>query len=322
MNITLLLRTLVALVIGFSTAAAAQTYPSKPIRVLVGFSAGGSADVAVRPIANRMSQALGKTIVIENRGGAGGSLAAQIVSRAAPDGYTLLWSSPGALTISQLLEKNIGYDAQTAFAPIGLAFTFCNTLVARPDFAANSLGQLVALAKAKSGQINYGSQGIGSAGHLSGELLQSMTGVSLTHVPYKGGNDVIAALLSGELQLSFVSSTTAKGMRSRLKVLAVTSLNRDPSLPDVPSINEAGVKGYDAAFWFGLLAPARTPLAIVNRLNKHLGDTLSDPELMQPLQALGLIPAPSTPQEYEALIRADYAKWEKLIRDRVSSSTS
>jgi tripartite-type tricarboxylate transporter receptor subunit TctC len=312
MNMTPRYSTLV-LLIGFSAAASAQTYPSKPIRLLVGFTAGGSADAGARPVANRMSQALDTTIVIENRGGAGGSVAAQIVARAAPDGYTLLWSSPGALTISQILEKNLPYNAQTAFAPISLAFTFCNALVARPDFQATSIGQLIALAKAKPGQLNYGSQGVGSAGHLSGALLQSMTGISLTHVPYKGGNEILTALLGGELQLSFASSTTARAMRSRMKILAVTSLNRDPSLPDVPSMNEAGVRGYDASFWFGLLAPAGTPSAIANRLNRHLREALTDPELMSPLQEQGLNAAPSTPQEYAARIKADYEKWKKVI---------
>ena len=304
---------LFGLLVALVGSAGAQPYPSKPIRLLVGFTAGGSADASARAIANRMSQALKTTIVVENRGGAGGSVAAQIASHAAPDGYTLLWSSPGALTISQILERNLGYNPQTAFAPIGLAFTFCNALVARPDFAATTVAQVIGMAKAKPGYLNFGSQGVGSAGHLSGALLQGMTGALLTHVPYKGGADILTALLGGELQLSFVSSTTAKGMRNRMKVLAVTSLNRDPSLPDVPSISEAGVKGYDASFWFGLLAPARTPPAIVQRLNALMRETLSDTELMLPLQAQGLNPAPSTPDELAARIRSDYAKWRRVI---------
>ena len=296
-----------------SAWASAQSYPTKPIRLLVGFSAGGSADASARAVANRMGQALGTTMVIENRGGAGGSVAAQIAARAAPDGYTLLWASLGAMTVSHILEKNIGYDPQTAFAPIGLAFTFCNALVARPDFAPSSVAQLISAAKSKPGHIDFGSQGGGSAGHLSGALLQNMTGIQLTHVPYKGGNDIIAALVGGELQLAFASSTTVKGMRSRMKVLAVTSMNRDPALPDVPSLHEAGVKGYDASFWFGLLAPARTSAPIVARLNTLLRSTLADADLMQPLQAQGLNPAPSTPQEFAERVKLDYAKWKRVI---------
>jgi tripartite-type tricarboxylate transporter receptor subunit TctC len=182
-------------------AAPAQNYPVKPIRLLVGFTAGGSADASARSIATRMSEALGATIVVENRGGAGGSIAAQIVARAPADGYTLLWSSPGALTISQIIEKNLPYNAATAFAPIGLAVTFCNALVVRNDSALTSVEQLVALAKEMPGQLRYATQGVGSAGHLSGEMLQAMTGAVLTHVPYKGGSDILTAVLGGELEL-------------------------------------------------------------------------------------------------------------------------
>jgi tripartite-type tricarboxylate transporter receptor subunit TctC len=296
-----------------SCTAPAQNYPAKPVRLLIGFSAGGSADGSARSIATRMSEALGATFVIENRGGAGGSVAAQIVARAPADGYTLLWSSPGALTISQILEKNLPYDTATAFAPIGLALTFCNAIVVRNDSPLATIEQLIAIAKQSAGQLRYGTQGIGSAGHLSSEMLQAMTGAVFTHVPYKGGNEILTAVLGGELQFGFVSSTTAGTLRNRIRVLAVTSLNRDPSLPDVPSLNEAGVKNYDATFWFGLLAPAGTPAAIIDRLNKQLRQTLTDPEVARISRSQGLNPAPSTPLEFAALIKADYAKWKKVI---------
>ena len=295
---------------------AADNYPAKPIRLLVGFVAGGSADGSARVVAGRMGQILGTNFVVENRGGAAGVVAAQVVARAPADGYTLLWSSPGALTISQILEKNLPYDTQTAFAPIGLALTYCNALVSRPDFAASSVPQLLALAKEKPGYISYGTQGVGSAGHLSAEMLTRMTGVKLTHVPYKGGPEIITALLGNEVQLAFMSSTTAQSMRSRLRVIAVTSLNRDPALADVPSMHEAGVKGYDASFWFGLLAPVGTPAVIVNRLNRALRETLSDSKVMQPVQSQGLNPQPSTPQEYAARISADYAKWKSVLAEQ------
>jgi tripartite-type tricarboxylate transporter receptor subunit TctC len=293
--------------------AAAQSYPSKPIRLLVGFAAGGSAEGSARGIAARMSEALGATLVIEARGGAGGAVAAQIVARAPADGYTLLWSSPGALTISQILEKNLPYDTATAFAPIGLALTYCNALVTRNDSALVSVAQVLAFAKEKPGQLSYGTQGIGSAGHLSAEMLQSMTGVVLTHVPYKGGNEILTAVLGGEVQLGFVSSTTAGTLRNRTRVLAVTSLERDPSLPEVPSLHEAGVKNYDATFWFGLLAPAGTPPAIVQRLNKHLREALANQDVARLARSQGLNPAPSTPREFAAVIQADYAKWKKVV---------
>lgn len=311
---TLLLRALIAtLAACVSLAASAQNYPSKPVRLLVGFSAGGSADGSARSIATRMSEALGATFVIENRGGAGGSVAAQIVARAPADGYTLLWSSPGALTISQILEKNLPYNTQTAFVPIGLALTFCNAIVVRNDSPFATVEQLLAYAKQNPKQLRYGTQGIASAGHLSSEMLQSMTGVSFTHVPYKGGGEILTALLGGELQFGFVSSTTAGTLRNRTRVLAVTSLKRDPSLPDVPSLAEAGVKNYDATFWFGLLAPAGTPPQIVARLNKQLRDTLADPEVARLSKSQGLNPAPSSPQEFSALIKADFVKWKAVL---------
>lgn len=310
MTLRLWIAALGALVAG---PVAAQSYPAKPVRLLVGFSAGGSADGSARSIATRMSEALGATFVIENRGGAGGSVAAQIVARAAPDGYTLLWSSPGALTISQILEKNLPYDTQTAFAPIGLALTFCNAIVVRNDSPFATVEQLIAHARQKPGELRYGTQGIGSAGHLSSEMLASTTGASFTHVPYKGGAEILTALLAGELQFGFVSSTTAGTLRSRVRVLAVTSLKRDPSLPDVPSLAEAGVKNYDATFWFGLLAPAGTPPAIISTLNKQLRTTLADPEVARISKSQGLNPTPSSPGEFTALIKADFAKWKAVL---------
>jgi tripartite-type tricarboxylate transporter receptor subunit TctC len=300
------------LLLGCSIAAAAD-FPEKPIRLIVGFSAGGSADISARAFAKKFGETLGATMVIDNRGGAGGSVAAQLVAVARPDGYTLLWGSVGALTINQILEKNLPYNTQTAFAPVGLTLTFCNALIVRQDSPVQSLMQLIALAKEKPGEINYGTQGIGSAGYLSGELMKSMTGTRFTHVPYKGASEILTAVLGGELQSSFISVTGAGSLRNRIRVLAVTSLNRDPSLPDVPSMQEAGIKNYDATFWYGLLAPAGTPVPIVNKLNQSLRAALADAETVKPVQAQGLNPAPSSPQEYAARIKADYAKWKKVI---------
>ena len=307
------LKFLATLALANCAAAVAEDYPHKPIRLIVGFSAGGSADIGARTVAKKLGDSLRTSFVIDNRGGAGGSVAAQLVAAARPDGYTLLWGSVGALTITQILEKNLPYNTDTAFAPVGLALIFCNALIARQDSPVRSVAQLIALAKDKPGSLNYGTQGIGSAGYLSGELLKSMTGASFAHVPYKGANEILTAVISGELQISFVSATAAGALRNRIQILAVTSLNRDPSLPDVPSMHEAGVKNYDATFWYGLLAPAGTPPAIVNRLSRDLRQALVDPEIARPVQAQGLNPAPSSPQEYTAHIKADYAKWKKII---------
>jgi len=296
-----------------ATMSLSQGYPNKPIRLLVGFTAGGNADLTARVLAGKLAQSLGTTIVVENRSGAAGSIAANIVARAPADGYTLMLASPGALTINRILEKTLPYDPDTAFAPIGLAATFCNALIARQDFAPSTVAQLIALAKDRPGQIDFGSQGIGSAGFLSGQLMQQMAGIKLTHVPYKGGADATTAVLGGELQLTFASATGALALRNRLKVLAVTSPAREPSLPDVPTMHEAGLKGYDATFWFGLAAPTRTPQAIVTRLNALLRAAVSDADVVKTLQSQGINPAPSAPQELTARIRADYVKWKRVI---------
>jgi len=307
-------RTTIAVALtALSLAADAQPYPSKPIRLLVGFSPGGNADASARIVAGRLGQSLGTNVVVENRSGAAGSVAAQITARAPADGYTLFWGNLGALTINRILEKNLPYDAEKAFAPIGLTLSFCNVLIARQDFPGNSVTQLIALAKEKPGALNYGTQGIGSAGFLSAELMKQLGTVKLTHVPYKGGNDALTAVLGGELQLAFIATTTAAGLRNRLKLFAVTSLTRDPGMPDIPTMDEAGLKGYEATFWFGLIAPTGTPKAIVDRLNGLTRDILTDAEVSKTMIRMGLIPIPSSPQEFASRMRADYVKWKKIL---------
>ena len=296
-----------------ATVEAQSQYPRKPIRLIVGFPPGGNADASARLMALRMGEALGVTLVVENRSGAGGSIAAHLASRAAPDGYTLLWSSPGALTINRIIEHNLPYNADTAFIPVGRTFTFCNALIVRNDSPLTTMAQLVAQAKDKPGQLQYGTQGVGSAGHLSAQMLQNLAGINLNHIPYKGGGELVTAVIGGETPAAFVSSLAAGSMRSRVRVLAVTSLQRDPSLPDVPSMHEAGVKNYDATFWFGVMVPAGTPAAIVQRLNQELRNALADAEVAKLARSQGLNPAPSTPQEFASVIKADYEKWKKVI---------
>lgn len=311
-------RVLLATLAGAATSvgsfdSAAQAYPTRPIRLTVGFPPGGNADFAARAVANRMSKSLGTNMVVDNRTGAGGSVAVQIVAAAAPDGYTLLWASPGGLTIAPILEKNLGYNAEKSFLPIGLTFTFGNVLVTRQDSAMNSLAQFIAAAKERPGGLNVGSQGVASAGHLSLELLQLMAGVKFTHVPYKGAGNIVPAVLGGELPFSFVSTTVARGMRGRIKSLAVTSIQRDAALPDIPTMDEAGVKGYDASFWFGMLAPTGTPRATRDLLNRHLREALADEEAMKHMHTQGLNRLPSTPDEFAARMRADFLKWKKAL---------
>jgi tripartite-type tricarboxylate transporter receptor subunit TctC len=296
-----------------TTVAAQPPYPRKPIRLIVGFPPGGNADASARLMALHMGEALGVTLVVENRSGAGGSIAAQIASRAAPDGYTLLWSSPGALTINRILEHNLPYNADTAFIPVGRTFTFGNALIVRNDSPLTTVAQLVAAAKDKPGHLQYGTQGVGSAGHLSAQMLQNLAGMSMNHIPYKGGAELVTAVIAGETPAAFVSTLAAGSMRSRVRVLAVTTPQRDASLPDVPSMHEAGVKNYDASFWFGVMLPTGTPAAIVDRLNKELRAALADAEVVRLARSQGLNPAPSSPQEFAAVIKADYEKWKKVI---------
>ena len=294
--------------------AGAQNYPSRPIRLTVGFPPGGNADFGARAVANKLARTLPATIVVENRTGAGGSIAVQIVARAAPDGYTLLWASTGALTVAPILEKNLNHNVEKSFQPIGLAFTFGNALVTRQDTSVNSIAQFLAAAKERPKQINVGTQGIGAAGHLSLELFQYMTGAALTHVPYKGAGELVTATLGGELPYAFMSTLAVRGMRPRLKALAVTTSQRDPTLPDVPTMDEAGVKGYEASFWFGLLAPAGISPAIRDSLNKHLREALADEEAMKTMQSTqGLSRLPSSPEEFAARMRSDAAKWKKAL---------
>ncbi len=302
-----------------AVSAAAQDYPTKPVRLVTGFAAGGSADASARGASTKMGELLKNSFVVENRGGAGGSVAAQIVANASPDGYTLLWGSVGALTVNPVLEPNLPYRT-TSFTPVGLAVTFSNALIVRPDFAAGSLKELIALAKDKPGQFSIATQGLGSAGQLSGGLLTQATGVRFLQIPYKGAVEILTSLVGGDVQLAFVSITGARSLpNGRVKILAVTGAVRDPALPDIPTFGEAGVKGYDATFWYGLLAPARTPAPIVSRLNEALRTALEDPVVAKPLLAQGLNPAPSTPEQYGVLLRRDYDKWKKVIEDNRGS---
>ena len=296
----------------------AQSYPQKPLRLLVGFTPGGAADTSARVLSRNMGVSMHTTLVIENRPGAGGNIAAETVARATPDGYTLFWGSVGPLSVSAALGVKLPYDVFRDFAPVGLAVTFCNILAARPAFKADTAGEVIALARARPGQFNYASQGSGSTGHLAGELLQSMTGIDIVHVPYKGGSEIVTALLGSEVELAFVSVTSFKGAGlARMKALAVTCGRRDPGVPSVPTFAEAGVQGYDASFWYGLLAPSRVPAAIVTRLNHELRAVLADKSIAQMLEAQGLIAAPSSPQEFTATIRNDYEKWRRTFAGRV-----
>src|SRR4051812_18163296 len=296
------------------TASAAEPFPARPIRLLVGFTPGGAADVSARVITRKMSESLGVNIVVENRPGAGGNIAAEIVAAANPNGYTLYWSSVGPLTVSPALGIKLPYDPIADFAPISIGVQSCNVLSVLPKFPANTLSEIIALAKAKPGQLKYSTQGIASTGHLSGELLRSLTGIDIVQVPYKGGAEGVSALLSGEVELGFLSGPSIRAIGpGRIKTIAITCARRDTTMKEIPTFAEAGVPNFEATFWYGLLAPARTPPAVISRLNREMISALADPTVIQQLETQGQIPAPTSPDAFAKIIRDELAKWKKVF---------
>jgi tripartite-type tricarboxylate transporter receptor subunit TctC len=299
-----------------SSAYAAESYPTKPIRVLAPFPAGSGVDIVARMIATPLSQALGHAVVVDNRPGAAGLIACELVANAPPDGYTLLLGNASTLAMAPSLYKKIGYDPVKSFAPITLIATSANVLVVHPSVAATSVSALIALAKAKPGQLNYGSAGSGNSTHLAAELFKLMAGVNLVHVPYKGTPQMLTDLLSGQIQLSFTSIVSGLPhiKQGRLRALGVTSLQRAASLPEVPTISESGLKGYELAVWQGIVAPARTPQSIITQLNREITRILQTPETRERLAAQGLEPAADTPEHFRSYIGTEVAKWAKVVK--------
>jgi len=297
-------------------AAAGPAYPNKPIRIVVTYAPGGSTDVVARLLANPLTEILGQQIVIDNRGGAGGIIGTEIVARAAPDGYTLLFGTSAGLTINPLLQRKLPYIVERDFAPISLVVVNPQVLVAYPGLAANTIAELIKLARSRPGQINYASPGVGSPNHMGMELLKAMTGIDLVHVPYKGGAPASTDLIAGQVSLLFNSiPSVLQHMRSgRLKALAVGSAVRSPAIPEIPTVAEAGVPGFEYATWYGLLAPARTPREIIARLNAAAGKALLAPELAQPLRAQGSEPRPTTPEELARFMRVEHSRWERVVK--------
>ena len=294
----------------------AQPYPDKPIRVIVPVPAGGTPDVVARMVSPGLSALLGQQLVIDNRGGAGGLIGAELAAKAAPDGYTLFFSSPGSLTILPHMHKKVEYDTLRDFAPVSLVASGPFLLITHPSVPVKTVKDLIALAKAQPGKLNYASAGSGAANHLAMELFKSMAAVDITHVPYKGAPQAVTDLIGGSVNLMFNSiPPVIQHIRAgRLRLLAVSSAKRSPQLPDVPTVSEAGVPGYEFTTWFGLLAPARTPPAILARLNAELVKVVHAPEMKAQLEIQGYDPVGGTPQEFSAFIRAENAKYAKLVR--------
>jgi tripartite-type tricarboxylate transporter receptor subunit TctC len=309
------LMALIAAVSPGAAPAAAQTYPSRPITLVVPFPPGGSATIIARIIADKMSEGLGQQIVVDNRGGAGGSIAARQVAKSAPDGATLLLAFTGTLAVSPLIFANVGYDPRKDFAGIGLIGMAPSVLAVHPSVPARSVADLVGIAKAEPGKIQYGSPGIGTTNHLAGELLAAMTGIKITHIPYKGTGPAITDLLGGHIAMMFAPIPAAHGNVSAgaLRALGVTSLKRSSLWPDIPTVAETGLPGFEVVQRSTLLAPAGTPRTIIERLNKELNAVLATDEVRRRLAVEGGEPVPGAPEEYAADIDREEMRWSKLV---------
>ena len=297
--------------------AAMAAFPDKPIRLVVPFPAGGAADVMARGMAQRLGAELGnQQIIIDNRGGAGGAPAAEAVAKSAPDGYTLFFGTMGTHAINPALYPKLRYDPVKDFAPISLTHITPRVLVVGPNVPARNIAELIALAKKKPDGLTYGSAGNGSSSHLSGALFESLAGVSMTHVPYKGSSPLLVDVLAGRIDMTFDSYTVYEEHIKAGKVtpLGVTSKQRLSALPQVPTIAEAGLKGYDVSNWLGVFAPAGTPKDVVAALHAALGRAMATPALKAQLLALGIEPSFGTPEEFTTLIRAEIPKWAEIVK--------
>jgi tripartite-type tricarboxylate transporter receptor subunit TctC len=314
--VRLLFMTAVALAAMTAPAAQPESFPTKPIRILIGSAPGGGLDQTARVISDRFSAALGQPIVIDNRPGAAGTLAAQMLSRATPDGYTLNLGAIGNLAVNYSLYKDIGYHPLKDLAPVTAMVDATNIVVVHPSVPATNIKELLALA-AKQPGMTYGSSGAGNAGHLAGELFKRMANVDLTHVPYKGGGPAMLDLLGGRINMIFASPSSAiPHLKSgKIRALAVTTLKRSVIVPDLPTVAESGIPGYEVNNWYAMVAPAKTPKAVIARLNKELVKILNDGEIKRLLLLHGVEAAPSTPEHLGKYMKSEFEKWGKLIAD-------
>ncbi len=305
----------VAGVLGVASPAA-NAFPDKPIRLIVPFPAGGAADVMARGMALRLGQELGQQIIIDNRGGAGGTTAAEAAAKSAPDGHTLFFGTMGTHAINPALYAKLRYDPQKDFAPISLTHITPRVLVVGPSVAAKNIAELVALAKSKPGVLSYGSAGNGSSSHLSGALFEALAGVDMLHVPYKGSSPLLVDVLAGRIDMTFDSYTVYEEhiKAGKVRPLGVTSKARMANIPQVPTIAESGLQGYDVSNWLGVFAPAGTPKDVLATLHAALGRVMASAELKAQLVALGIEPTFGTPDDFAALIRAELPKWAAIVK--------
>jgi tripartite-type tricarboxylate transporter receptor subunit TctC len=314
-------RILVALLIAITTfvwlaPASAADYPTRPVNLIVAFTPGGPSDVLARIIGKKLGELLGQPFVIENRPGAGGNIAAQAVARAAPDGYTLLMGNNSILATNASLYKTIGYDAEKDFAPISLIGSQANILVVNPTLPVNTMAELIALAKAKPGQLDFASSGYGAAAHLSGELFKAQAHVDIVHVAYKGAAPALQDVIAGHVQMMFATAASVVGhiKDGLVRPLAVTTPKRTAILPDIPTVAELGIPGFDATTWHGLVAPAGTPRDIIEALNRATVAALNDAATRTALSDLGVDVQSSSPAEFSDYIKAEIPKWRAVVQ--------
>jgi tripartite-type tricarboxylate transporter receptor subunit TctC len=303
-----------SIVLAASSLGYAQSYPAKPIRFLVGFPPSGTNDIVARIVAQKVSELIGQQLVVENRGGANTAIATELGARAAPDGYTILLNSPGHATNPALMKLN--FDSVKDFAFITLIAEAPNLVVVHPSLPARNVKELIAVSKKQPGQINYGSSGTGTTVHLSAELFQHMTGVKWVHIPYKGGGPAVIELMAGQTQVYFGNLPTVIGYAraGKLRPLAVTSAKRSAAAPEIPTVAESGVPGFDVTAWYGVSVPAKTPKPLVDRLNTEFVNAIKSPDLRDRLVKAGADPVGNTPEQYTAFVQNEITKWGKVIK--------
>jgi tripartite-type tricarboxylate transporter receptor subunit TctC len=296
-------------------AAAAQDYPAKPVRIIVGFPPGGATDLVARLLAPKLADAFKQQVIVDNRPGANGIIATDLTAKAPPDGYTLHLGTLSALVITPAITK-VPYDPFKDFSPIGRTVALQNIFIAHPALPVRNIKELIALARARPGKLNFASSGTGSTGHLSGELLKSMAKIDMTHVPYKGGGPAMTDLLGGHVELfvAIISTAVPQVKAGKARGLAVTGDKRAEALPDVPTVDESGVKGYESTNWYCILGPANLPRPIVERWHKEMTAALNSPEIKQALFDRGIDAAPTSPAEFTAFLKSETAKWTKVVK--------
>ena len=316
MRVVLALMSMLMLMSGAIAQDAAANYPNRPIRIIVCVPAGGGVDTVTRIVANGLQKKLGQPVVVENRAGAGGNIGAEAVFTAEPDGYTLLAAQPSPLTVNPLLYSKMAFDP-VKFEPVAIMTTVANVLLVRPDFPAKTAQEFIAYAKANPGKINYASQGIGTTSHLSAALFEKMTGTKLVHVPYKGTAPALNDLIASHVDMIFMELASAIKLHEAGKahILAVATAARIPTLPNIPTLNEAGVKGFESGTWNAIVAPPKTPQAIVAKLNKAIDDVLASPEAQDHFNKINLHAAGGTPAQARAFIAKETQVWSAVIKE-------